>query len=102
MKNIDSRARFSSPIVIISYWPTMADGEGAIIRHTFTNTAHLASCQMHPSVGPSASVWLVPGTGRIMANRVADVNRALRIAGHSEKLVRGAGYYYFADGTAPS
>lgn len=33
-------------------------------------------------------------------NRVAEVNRALRARGAEEKLTRGAGYYYFRDGTA--
>lgn len=28
------------------------------------------------------------------------VNSALRRAGHEERLVRGEGYYYFADGAA--
>lgn len=31
---------------------------------------------------------------------VASVNRALRARGHSEKLTRGKGYYYFAGGDA--
>jgi hypothetical protein len=35
-----------------------------------------------------------------MKNRVAEVNRELRARGISEKLVRGEGYYYFADGEA--
>jgi hypothetical protein len=35
-----------------------------------------------------------------MANRVAEVNRALRQRGIEEKLTRGNGYYYFRDGTA--
>ena len=33
-------------------------------------------------------------------NRVAEVNRALKAAGHAEKLTRGRGYYYFRDGSA--
>lgn len=35
-----------------------------------------------------------------MANRVAEVNKALRARGAEEKLTRGRGYYYFRDGTA--
>lgn len=35
-----------------------------------------------------------------MANRVAEVNRAIKARGREEKLTRGAGYYYFRDGTA--
>lgn len=35
-----------------------------------------------------------------MANRVAEVNKAVRALGREEKLTRGAGYYYFRDGTA--
>lgn len=33
-----------------------------------------------------------------MANRVAEVNAALRARGAEEKLTRGRGYYYFRDG----
>lgn len=33
-----------------------------------------------------------------MANRVAEVNRALKAKGVEEKLTRGRGYYYFRDG----
>jgi hypothetical protein len=33
-----------------------------------------------------------------MANRVAEVNRELRLRGITEKLTRGNGYYYFRDG----
>jgi len=33
-------------------------------------------------------------------NRVAEVNRELRLRGISEKLVRGNGYYYFVGGDA--
>jgi hypothetical protein len=35
-----------------------------------------------------------------MANRVAEVNRELRLRGITEKLTRGRGYYYFRDGEA--
>lgn len=35
-----------------------------------------------------------------MANRVAEVNRALKAAGAAEKLTRGRDYYYFRDGQA--
>lgn len=35
-----------------------------------------------------------------MANRVAEVNKALKARGVEEKLTRGRGYYYFRDGTA--
>lgn len=35
-----------------------------------------------------------------MANRVAEVNKAIKALGRSEKLTRGNGYYYFRDGTA--
>lgn len=31
-------------------------------------------------------------------NRVAEVNRYLRSLGRTERLVRGAGYYYFTGG----
>lgn len=37
-----------------------------------------------------------------MANRVVEVNRALRARGIEEKLTRGNGYYYFRDGDAPT
>jgi hypothetical protein len=33
-----------------------------------------------------------------MANRVAEVNKALKQAGAAERLTRGNGYYYFRDG----
>lgn len=33
-----------------------------------------------------------------MANRVAEVNKALKAQGAAEKLTRGNGYYYFRDG----
>jgi hypothetical protein len=33
-----------------------------------------------------------------MANRVADVNAALKAAGVKERLRRGRGYYYFSGG----
>jgi hypothetical protein len=33
-------------------------------------------------------------------NRVAEVNRELRLRGISEKLTAGKGYYYFRDGDA--
>lgn len=33
-----------------------------------------------------------------MANRVAEVNKALKARGVAEKLTRGNGYYYFRDG----
>lgn len=33
-------------------------------------------------------------------NRVAEVNRALRLQGLPYRLVRGRGYYYFAGGDA--
>ena len=35
-----------------------------------------------------------------MANRVAEVNRELRLRGIAEKLARGKGHYYFRDGEA--
>lgn len=35
-----------------------------------------------------------------MANRVAEVNRAIKARGREEKLTRGRGYYYFREGTA--
>lgn len=35
-----------------------------------------------------------------MANRVAEVNRALKAKGVKEKLTRGRGYYYFRDGNS--
>lgn len=35
-----------------------------------------------------------------MANRVAEVNKALKAMGAKEKLTRGRGYYYFRDGDA--
>ncbi len=35
-----------------------------------------------------------------MANRVAEVNKAIKALGFAEKLTRGRGYYYFRDGTA--
>lgn len=35
-----------------------------------------------------------------MANRVAEVNRALKARGVEEKLTAGRGYYYFRDGDA--
>lgn len=35
-----------------------------------------------------------------MANRVAEVNRALKARGVPERLQRGAGYYYFREGNA--
>jgi hypothetical protein len=31
---------------------------------------------------------------------LARINAALAAAGHAERLVRGAGYFYFAEGTA--
>jgi hypothetical protein len=31
---------------------------------------------------------------------IAAVNQALKAAGHSETLVKGRGYFYFADGEA--
>lgn len=33
-------------------------------------------------------------------NRVAEVNRALRLIGRPERLTRGRGYYYFHGGAA--
>lgn len=33
-------------------------------------------------------------------NRVAEVNRELRLRGVAEKLTAGKGYYYFRDGNA--
>src|SRR6185436_4440844 len=41
-----------------------------------------------------------PSKEIIMANRVAEVNRALKARGIEEKLTRGEGYYYFRDGNA--
>lgn len=35
-----------------------------------------------------------------MANRVAEVNKALKARGAEERLTAGRGYYYFRDGTA--
>ena len=35
-------------------------------------------------------------------NRVAEVNRELRLRGVSEKLTAGKGYYYFRDGEVSS
>ena len=37
-----------------------------------------------------------------MANRVAEVNRELRLRGISERLTAGNGYYYFRDGGTAS
>jgi hypothetical protein len=37
-----------------------------------------------------------------MANRVAEVNKALKALGKAEKLTRGEGYYYWRDGEAAS
>jgi hypothetical protein len=34
--------------------------------------------------------------------RIADVNRLLDRAGHPERLYKGKGYMYWADGTTPS
>ena len=50
-----------------------------------------------PGWGSTATIELLQATFR---NRVAAVNRALKLAGRSEKLVRGNGYYYFVDGEA--
>jgi hypothetical protein len=35
-----------------------------------------------------------------MTARVAEVNKALELAGHAERLRRGRGYYYFTGGGA--
>lgn len=35
-----------------------------------------------------------------MANRVAEVNKALKARGAAERLARGRGYYYFREGSA--
>jgi hypothetical protein len=70
---------------------------------TQTGTATTAATKQTVINALAAKGGIAPQLAYLQAayrNRVAAVNRALKLAGREEKLVRGNGYYYFINGAA--
>ena len=76
------------------YEPRVAAWAGRLdLAHKEANNARWRNCFL--GIVEAETV-----KGKEKWNRVAEVNRALKQMGVKEKLVRGNGYYYFADGNA--